>query len=420
MKKVFTLIVVFCVAVVPSVFAQEPLHWDEVLAETIARQPKLKGAAYDVESAGYDAKISKSAIFPQLTAASAFRRGETSTSDWANSYTHSLSASFLLFDGFKTPYALKAARKRIDQEQFAYEVISSDILLDVRTAFVDLMEAQDMIALTQGIRDRKKQNLEMVELRYEGGKEHKGAFLTAEAELANAEFDVREAERNLVLSRRKLLIAMGIDTMEDVHVDGAFRLSEGYLVKPDLSGLLDSIPFLGQLAAAREAALLDQRSTKGEIWPSVSAVSALSKSGDEIWGDDRGLLFGLSVSVPIFEGGQNIARIKRSHVAFLKAEATEQNGRQELLLTLEDRWKKLKDAMETVGVREKFLQASEERAKIASAQYGTGLIDFDAWIIIENNLVSAQKNYLSARADMLQSEAQWIHSLGGALHDEIY
>lgn len=87
---------------------------------------------------------------------------------------------------------------------------------------------------------------------------------------------------------------------------------------------------------------------------------------------------------------------------------------------MEDSWKRLKDAIETVEVSKKFLLATEERAKIAAAQYGTGLIGFDDWIIIENNLVTAQKNYLSAQSGMLTAEAGWIHSLGGSLNDEIY
>ncbi|MGE0268046.1 MAG: TolC family protein [Candidatus Omnitrophota bacterium] len=400
--------------------AQEALQWKDVVARTLEHQPQLKGAALRINEARQDQKISKSALFPQISGSSAYRRSESSDTDWNGSYNHGLSGSMLIFDGLKTPYAVKAAGKRIDEQQFSYEVVSSDALQDIRAAFVELMESQELITLTRTIHDRKKQNLELVQLRYEGGKEHRGAYLTAEAELAEAGFDVREAERNLTLSRRRLLIAMGFEEMETISVSGTFAISEPYSEKPDLNQILDRIPFLKQLAAAREASMYNNKSAKGDLWPTIKATSSLGRSGESFSGDEHDLSLGVSLSIPLFEGGRNLANIQKSHISFLRAQVTEQSGRQQVLLTLEDRWKRLMDAIETVAVRKKFLLATEERAKIAAAQYGTGLIDFDDWIIIENNLVSARKNFLFAQTGMLTAEAGWIHSLGGTLNEEIY
>ncbi|MFA5069642.1 MAG: TolC family protein, partial [Candidatus Omnitrophota bacterium] len=62
---------------------------------------------------------------------------------------------------------------------------------------------------------------------------------------------------------------------------------------------------------------------------------------------------------------------------------------------------------------------AEERAKITRSQYSTGLASFNDWIIIEDNLVKAQKAYLDTRADMLIAEAYWIQAIGGTLeYDE--
>ena len=71
-------------------------------------------------------------------------------------------------------------------------------------------------------------------------------------------------------------------------------------------------------------------------------------------------------------------------------------------------------------MQKKFLEAVNERAKIASAQYESGLISFDDWIIIENNLVTYKKSHLNAQADMLDAEAYWIQAIGGTLeYDQI-
>ena len=60
----------------------------------------------------------------------------------------------------------------------------------------------------------------------------------------------------------------------------------------------------------------------------------------------------------------------------------------------------------------RFLAASEERAKIAQAQYSVGLITFDNWTIIEDDLVSARKTFLDVEIAALLAQANWIQSKG--------
>ena len=71
--------------------------------------------------------------------------------------------------------------------------------------------------------------------------------------------------------------------------------------------------------------------------------------------------------------------------------------------------------MDKVQVQKKFLEAAEERANIAQAQYSSGLILFDNWIIIEDNLVQVRKSFLDTQADALVTEANWIQAKGGML-----
>ena len=66
-------------------------------------------------------------------------------------------------------------------------------------------------------------------------------------------------------------------------------------------------------------------------------------------------------------------------------------------------------------VQKKVLDAAQERAKISTAQYAIGLLLYDNWIIIEDNLVSAKKSYISAQNASLVAEANWVQAKGGTL-----
>jgi outer membrane protein TolC len=82
-------------------------------------------------------------------------------------------------------------------------------------------------------------------------------------------------------------------------------------------------------------------------------------------------------------------------------------------------WTTLENAIENVDVTRIALEAAMEREKIAGAEYSLGLITYDNWIIIENNLVSAKKALISSQRDALLAEANWVQAKGGTLdHDK--
>jgi len=93
------------------------------------------------------------------------------------------------------------------------------------------------------------------------------------------------------------------------------------------------------------------------------------------------------------------------------------SGRSSVLLNLRESWINLEDADELVSIQRQFQEAGEERAKIAEAQYSTGLLSFDNWIIIEDDLVRARKRYLEARSEAMRAEAQWTYARGGTLRE---
>lgn len=58
------------------------------------------------------------------------------------------------------------------QEQ--YRKTLSDVELRTRLAFVDVLYAQDLITLTEKIEDRRANNVRLIQLRFDGGRENAG------------------------------------------------------------------------------------------------------------------------------------------------------------------------------------------------------------------------------------------------------
>lgn len=67
---------------------------------------------------------------------------------------------------------------------------------------------------------------------------------------------------------------------------------------------------------------------------------------------------GISLSLPIFEGGSHIAQVSKARAALNQTQADERSDRDSVILTLEQAWTDLQDAIDEVSVEKKFLQAT--------------------------------------------------------------
>ncbi len=394
------------------------ITWEECLRQARQNHPDIIAELEKVKQAGANKAIAVSGVLPQISTSLSERTSETSTKDKSDTYSYSISGSQLLFDGFKTSYDIASASEDIKSARYSLAVTSSNVRLRLRTAFVRLLRAQALLNITEDIAGRRRKNLELVELRYEAGREHRGSLLTAQADLAEASFEVTQAGRNIDLAQRQLTKELGRTHLIPIKAKGDLKIKDSLREKPDFERLSESIPFLKELIARKEAARFDLESAKADFFPEVYANASAGRS-DSNWPPDKDeWSVGASLSFPLFEGGSRIARVSKSKSAFNQAEADKRSGRDSLILTLEETWIDLQDAIDKLIVQQKFLEASKERARIAQAQYSTGLISFDNWIIIEDDLVRDKKSLLDAQANLLIAEANWIQAKGGTLDDQ--
>lgn len=397
--------------------AAQPLTWTECVQQAQKNNPDLISAEERLNHAKSAQAVTKSNFFPQITGSAGTQRSKAEDFNRQSSYSYGLNGRQLLFDGLKTNSDTAAAGENVKNAQYNYEVTSSNVRLKLRTAFVNLLKAQDLITITREIAARRKQNVDLVTLRYQAGREHKGALMTAEADLSEAEFEAAQAKRNLVFAQRQLLKEMGQLAFAPLQVTGDFQVHISTLENPDFDKLSLDNPLLQSLIAQKDAARYGLKSAQANYFPQVYASGSVSRSATNWPPDHDQWSASINLSVPIFSGGSQVASANRAKAAYNQAQAEERSGRDEVLLTLAQAWNNMQDAIERVAVQRKFLEAAQERAIIAESQYSIGLLTFDNWIIIEDDLINTKKAYLSIQANALLAEAVWIQAKGGTLDD---
>ncbi len=419
MKKAAVLTFCFGLIFCSGPVLAAPLTWEDCVKEASRNNPDLIAAGETVYQAKASKAITTSGVFPQLDASASAgeSRSKTGTQKTvtSDSYSYGLSGSFLIFDGLRSSNNIRAAVENIAAAQASFRFSSADVRLKLRTAFVGLLKAQELIRVTQEIAKIREDELKLITLRYKAGLEHKGALLATQASMTQAKFDLQQAVRNLDLAQRQLSKAMGRGEFVPLDVDGELVVKGAFHQKPDFQAIAQEHPSVRQAVSRRNSADFSLRAGRGGYLPQLSIQAGVNKDGSEWPPQDRGMNAQLVVSVPVFEGGLRRAQVAQAESALRQAEAQLTSARASAVLGLEQAWEAFRESVEAVESSRESLAANEERSKIAEAQYATGFISYDNWTIIEDNIVQSKKAYLNARASALLAQAQWINAEGATL-----
>ena len=193
---------------VQRVSQPEVLTWPGLVRKTLQFNPDLLSARFVVTSTARSRDIAFGDYLPsfegdlQRSASrnASFGNGSGfSGSGNGNTLQDNLSLDLVgsqsLFNGFGTTGTFLKARKDLDAARFQYVVTSANVRDSLRLAYIDVLRWNRLWKVNQGILERRKQNAEMVRLRYEAGRENLGSALRAEALASQAAFDVQVAER---------------------------------------------------------------------------------------------------------------------------------------------------------------------------------------------------------------------------------
>ncbi|MCG2713473.1 MAG: TolC family protein [Candidatus Omnitrophica bacterium] len=405
-----------------SFAASEVLTWGGCIKEAAKNHPDLIAAQEEVKQSEASKQETASGLFPQVDGQVSASTAQTSSSPGkstkADSYGYGVSGTQLIFDGFKTINDIKAAQQDVSAAKQGFKFTSTTVRYRLRSAFVDLLKAQEMLRITEEIYNIRRGNLELITLRYASGLEHKGALLTAEADLAGADYGISQAKRSLEVAQGALVKEMGRSKLTPMFAQGDFKVRDSALAKPDFELLIKNNASLQQLMAQKSSAEFSLKSAYGNFSPQLSGEGGANRTGSHWTPRGNQWNLGLVLSMPIFEGGLRVAQVSGARALVNQLAENERSMRDGLILTLQQSWAALQDGLENVSVQDKVLIATQERSKIAQAQYSIGFVSFDNWTIIEDNLVKAKRVYLDAQASALLLEAKWVQAKGETLEYE--
>ncbi len=388
-------------------------RWRSIAAPTPA--PRWLAARSAAATYGSERAV----VFPTITGTLDATKIKTSATGGRISvnqetYGPTLSLSWLLFS-FGEGGAFSAARDALYVADWTHNATIADVVQRTAQGYYAYVGAEGLLGAAQATFNEAQTNLSAAEDRHSVGVATIADVLQARTAVAQARLALQNAAGALASAHGGLATLIGLPPTAEFDVDTAAAGSPVAAVADSVGALIDSA-LAARPDLAAERALADERASdakaaRGQFLPSLSATGTTANTYvNGVSGSKFSYNFGLAVSIPIFNGlGWQYA----ARAAELTAQAETARLRsmeQQVALQVFQTYQAFRTATEQVAAANDLLTSASANADAARARYRQGVGS-----VIE--LVTAEQELASARAQQVQAHVDWHTSLVQLAHD---
>lgn len=399
------------------------LTWDECVSITKERNPELKAAYENLKAMEQLEKAAYGNFLPTITGNLEYTKSDSrfggstlgaGSINRGELYSANIKGQWNLFSGLQDLGRIKQAEANTKTQRATLQTVEAKISYELKTSYQGLAFAKSYLTLTEEIVKRRLENLRLVELRFESGLENKGSVLLSEANYEQAKYDNLQAKNAKRVASVSLARILGLDEFTDFDIEGEVLVKDISVDEVvDFKSSVTSNPEVSIAQGKEEAAKEAITISRANFFPKLNLVGSAGRSEDGFFPDDNRMWsFGLNLSVPLFAGGQNYFSIKSTASMWAVANKTFENTKRSVLARLEQTFAAYKESIVKLNVDKGYREATEVRAEISRKRYNNGLMTFDAWNIIEDDLIQRQKTYLNSRRERVTAEAQYEQVMG--------
>jgi outer membrane protein TolC len=410
---------------------------DRAVEIALRESPVVQGAVEEVNIAVQELRAAQAQRLPILSTSSFLSTGSNSSTTTTPApvmpqmimalprsgfYDQNLSLMVPLYTGGRLEALVRRAKAARRASSADLAEVKLDVALLTRVAYRTAQVRQSLLAVYQDVLRTNEERVRIDRAAYTEGRIAQYSVLRDEAELANANQQFTQAERDRDMARVDLRTVMGVDFAPDVELEGApaFR---------PISALLSSLPGFAELKAQPQAVLASARPQASLATPAAaspptsegqtadSAAAELERllqlaaqrrpvleaqqqriagaqqgikearsayrpqvslfaMGDAMQGHSidafNGHTAGLAIGLPILDGGLRRAEVRKAQAEQRRQEQELERTRLQVIQEVTDNWLALRAAERNVTTAQTGFRSGSEDYRIAQIRYAEG------------------------------------------------
>jgi multidrug efflux system outer membrane protein len=396
-------------------------------AAAIESNQDLKGAVARVSQARATARVARADLLPSLNLAPSFNRQRYSPNQdpsfgsiTASTLSVPLDLSYEIDLWGRVRRGFESARADAQASLADFYNVLLTLQADVAQNYFALRSLDAEASIVAATVALRKEQVQLVRSRFEGGIGSDLDVARAETELATTEADAASLAQRRSQLENALAVLVGANP-------SSFRLPAATTNNwspqpPEIpaglpADLLERRPDVAQ--AERQLAAANARIgvAKGAFFPALS----LTASGGYLSGDVQTLFnweshvwsIGPSLSLPIFAGGRNRANYKRAQAAFEESVA---HYRQQILVAfsdVENGLAGLRYLADQSAAQQRAVATARRAAGLATDRYRSGIVSYLEVVDASREALQAERSNAQLAGQRLTAAVQLIKALGG-------
>jgi outer membrane protein len=328
-----------------------------------------------------------------------------------------------IYEGGRIASGWRAARLTREHALLQYQAIIAEALLQVRTAYYDVLLGKQQISVQEASVALLEKELQDTRRRYEAGTVPQFNVLRAEVELANARPRLIRARNGYRIAKNTLLHQLGYQIPTNVWENIPLELSDRLEAEPfetDMpSALAQAIERRAEIGALRKADRLreeDITAAKAGYKPSVQLFagygSRSSQFSDDLSRDVSGWHAGAQVNWDIFDGWLTKGKVEQARAVRERARTEVEDTTRQIEFEVRSAHSTFVEAREVLESQRKVQEQAEEALRLANsrAEAGSGT-QLDV-LNAQTALTEARTTQIQALRDYLVARARLMRAIG--------
>ncbi|MBT8397705.1 MAG: TolC family protein [Gemmatimonadetes bacterium] len=395
---------VLCGAMVPQQLAAQEatvLSLDDALERAVEFNPNYRRTINNLELSDIGHQQAWGAYLPRLNVSSSTGVGlnrqliafdefgnpvENPVTEWrtTSSTRQSVNASLTLFQWGARSRDMEVQRALARSREATVTSQSRTLRADVIRAYRAAQNQAALLAVEASLLDSRQLDLETTQRMFELAGASRVDVLTAELEVQRQEQLIREAEGRLDQALLRLRTVVGDPDLTSFQVSEllpeAFDPSS---LNPEAlaSVAFSSNPTLVEQEASLEVRRAEAQSARRSHWPGLTISFSANQS---TFGDQMGAFAepfpdrsrsgsaGFGITIPVFEGFTNKARIVQSEVALVNQEETLREARMIVDEEVQSRLIAVETAHQSYVITVTSREIAQERLRLGREQFRLG------------------------------------------------
>jgi len=329
-----------------------------------------------------------------------------------NADTMGVSVTEAVFRGGRTVAQTRQAEAQVEAERAQLSITEEQVLLNVATAYLNLVQAQSVLQLSINNEQVLQRQLDAVEDRFRVGEVTRTDVAQAQSRLSAAHADRTQSEGTLRTARAAYVQTVG-------HLPDKVDYPVGL---PGLPASLDQAqslaaeqnPSIGNAQSSYQAALEGIDLIAGELLPTVSVTGSAQRivDFDGPHSLENIAQASVNVSVPLYQQGQEYARLRAQKQTAGQTRAQLDEARRDVEESIASSWESLTTGRARRTSYGDQIKAAEIALEGVQRENQVGSRTVLDVLNAEQELLQARVNEVQAHHDEIVAAYQLLNATG--------